>query len=65
MEYIVISSDRSLDALIVKVNMMIADGWKPLGGIALAPEENNARRYVFFAQAMIKEGNDGTQRTYT
>lgn len=65
MEYRVIMSDRNLDALVVRVNQAIADGWKPLGGVAIALQQNGGRYYTVFAQAVIKEGDDGTQRTYT
>lgn len=58
MRYIVVESDR-LPELEEKVNLFIADGWRPLGGIAVIEylQTDSILKeldYRFF-QALVKE----------
>ena len=48
-----LDGDGASDALIRKVEAAISQGWKPLGGIAVATE--TAERYGHFHQAMVLE----------
>jgi len=49
-QYLAVES-RDLEQLIEKVNSLIKEGWKPLGGIACAI---NSGMYHVFVQALIR-----------
>lgn len=54
MEYKVVGEKRK-EYLNLVVNKMIKEGWKPLGGVSIA---NNNEISFYFIQAMIKEDKD-------
>ena len=53
MEYKIITAS-SCDHLAKRVNKAVAEGWVPLGGVAL--DANNEELQDFMAQAMIRTG---------
>lgn len=54
MEYTILRNEYA-GTLIEVVHQHIADGWEPLGGVALSHGETlGGRRYEVFAQAMTK-----------
>ena len=54
MQYIVIE-EISVEDLAKGVNKMIADGWRPQGGVSISLSESPEYQYYAAAQAMIKE----------
>lgn len=57
-QYKVVSNSH-LDILEKEVNDLIAQGWKPQGGISLAYKHEHAPNLVshlLYCQAMVKEG---------
>ncbi len=51
MEYIILKGDNSISELRKKVNEKIKEGYKPIGGIAVAVDPDFNHEYC---QAMIK-----------
>jgi hypothetical protein len=56
-----IVSDYDIFHLVTLVNMLIQQGWKPLGGVSssFSPKHSVSRNVVYesqFHQAMIKDG---------
>ncbi len=53
MKYDVIFGAMGLSAFIVEVNRYVAEGWKPVGGVAMSETEED----MHFAQAIVLEVN--------
>jgi hypothetical protein len=53
MKYIVIE-EFDIEALIVSVNKLIADGWKLQGGVSHSKNTNHNNINMTFCQALIK-----------
>lgn len=57
MEYSIVKRQKLVDC-VKAVNALIAEGWAPLGGIAIGREDPQRSTYgtqKFYAQAMIKD----------
>lgn len=54
MEYTVVHVLGDVEDLIVQVNNLIKQGWKPTGGIAIDIAEDSLERVDCFCQSMIK-----------
>jgi len=52
MQYDIIYDDV-LDSLIEKVNQALQEGWKPVGGVVIAPDQLTESKNVFL-QAMTQ-----------
>ena len=58
MTYEIVFSTESIDDIVTKVNDMIAEGWKPQGGISVTSHIFSSlgdTPTVIYTQAMIKE----------
>lgn len=51
--YIVLTTDTP-EGLETSVREKMAQGWQPMGGVAVALSESDEFRYVVYAQAMIR-----------
>jgi hypothetical protein len=54
MEYCVAQNGGSVEGLAAQVNDLIKKGWKPLGGIAIAPPIEGSYVNIYY-QAMLKD----------
>jgi len=45
-------------SLMNAVNQAIEEGWRPVGGVAIAIEKSNGVERARWAQAMVKEDGD-------
>lgn len=57
MRYMILTDDQPHD-LVEQVEHYMADGWKPLGGVACSASETADYLYTTYAQAMIKNEDE-------
>lgn len=57
MKYMILTDDQPHD-LVEQVEHYMADGWKPLGGVACSASETADYLYTTYAQAMIKNEDE-------
>lgn len=57
-DYIVVTRQNDIEGFNAAVRKFLAEDWEPLGGVSVSLSESDDYRYIVYAQAMVKYGED-------